>query len=226
MSRARLQRVALLLVITPLMACDGDIQLFEQGLPDSTPADTATDSVIVDAPEDERPDAKPDVPSGCKTDPECKLSTLHCYAPTGTCVACTEDKHCTEDRLRRCDTAAHRCVECGVPSDCGDSDETCEPTTHKCVHKCGFCFFPSSCDTARGICVSCTKDAECFDDDRRTCEIASGRCVRCISDAQCTGSDDAHCDPVINRCVKCVSATDCPTDKPFCDPIKRECVSS
>src|SRR5262249_43705729 len=109
-------------------------------------------------------------------------------------------------------------------SDCGDLDYTCEPTTHKCVHKCGFCPFPTRCDKDRGICVSCFSSSECFDDDRRTCEIASGRCVQCTSEAQCTSGDERRCDPVTSRCVRCLSAADCPGDKPFCDPFKHECL--
>ncbi|MGH7283938.1 MAG: hypothetical protein ACRELY_20625, partial [Polyangiaceae bacterium] len=51
--------------------------------------------------------------SGCKIDGDCKLSTLHCDSPSGTCVACVLDSNCAAP-LPRCDAALHRCVACGV----------------------------------------------------------------------------------------------------------------
>ena len=97
----------------------------------------------------------------CKSDPDCRLPNLHCFE--GVCVPCLQDSHCVAP-LSRCDLAAHRCVECGLGTDCLPT-ESCEPLSRTCVRRCGTgnpCPVDfGRCDVARGFCISCTKSGEC-----------------------------------------------------------------
>lgn len=113
---------------------------------------------------------------------------------------CTRDVECTSDRLRRCDVASQRCVECGVTADC-ESGEVCDPGARRCLRVCGDgASCPSDapfCDP-RGVCV-CTATS-CTSGDRRVC-ASDGRCVECTSDAQCT-EGEGRCDLPRGECVE------------------------
>ena len=210
-------RCSLVITVLFMGACDGEIRLDDDASIDSASADGAFESTG---------DGRSDVGGSCKADPDCKLATLHCYLPAAVCVPCLTDAHCTSDGEHRCDTAAHRCVECGVASDCS-GDETCEPITRRCVHRCGDgggCSSDEKCDSARGICVECTDDSQCTK-DAKFCEKPSGRCVQCVTDASCSASGDRpRCDATRAVCVHCLTGADCGGDKPLCDPASGECV--
>lgn len=121
-------------------------------------------------------------------------------ADGATVIECTSDDNCTRELLRRCDLAAHVCVECGTAADCG-GDEICEPKTKRCMHKCGEASSCASetpfCD-ARGLCV-CTATS-CAASDREICD-PTGRCVECVNDSQCP-ADEPRCDLRVGECVR------------------------
>jgi len=119
-------------------------------------------------------------------------------ADTRSRPECRNDEECTNDRLRRCDVASGRCVECGLATDCNEG-ELCEPTTKQCMRRCGETSSCSSetpfCDP-RGLCV-CTATS-CTSGDRHVCS-PSGRCVECTNDAQCSPSEP-RCDLARGEC--------------------------
>ena len=144
------------------------------------------------------------------------------------CVACVVDAHCTGSDRPRCDAALHRCVECGLPSDC-DARETCQPDTRRCVTACvdaSAC--PSGapiCDAQRGFCLECRVDTDCREGDRPSCDARAGRCVACRTDADCKKGEEPLCNEE-GSCVECRTSLDCPADKPLCDPARWECKGS
>lgn len=212
--------IALAGTVTALVpACDGEVRL------DADPVTAADGGGRADGgPEANASDSRW---SACSTGPDCPLSSLHCEPVAGACVPCLVDAHCARKERRRCDTASHRCVQCGLSTDCEDA-EGCEPITHRCVRLCGdggAC--PSdapTCDLRRGLCIGCTVDGACRSGDKPFCENASGMCVECLSDENCSSSSRPRCDHGTAKCVQCLAASDCPGDKPVCDPDPGECV--
>lgn len=116
--------------------------------------------------------------------------------PDAPRVECDRDEQCTREGARRCDVAAHICVECGTSADCEDNEVCIE---RRCMRTCGETSNCSSdtpfCDP-RGVCV-CTATS-CASSDRRICD-PTGRCVECVNDAQCP-SEEPRCDLVRGRC--------------------------
>ena len=203
----------------PVSACDGEIRL------PANAADGSTSGSAFDAAPSPTFDAGDEgAKIACKNDSACVLETLHCDLGSQTCVPCLSDAHCVDPTLKRCDTASHRCVECGIATDCA-SDRRCEPTTHKCVPQCvdgGTCPNDSpTCDVVRGLCVECTVSASCSS-EKPICENGSGRCVECISDTNCQ-SPKPRCDRARGKCVECMSSAHCLSDRPLCDPQEGEC---
>jgi hypothetical protein len=212
-------------------ACNGEFRFDEQPfvfVPD------ATDGSDVDA---ALPDASAppetstaDVPShtGCTIDADCTLSSLHCDALSGACVACTHDEQCPATRAR-CDAALHRCVQCGIDGDC-KAEERCEPTTRRCVTRCqsltGCNSSAPFCELDRGFCVRCKTKVECsIISDGHECDDANGMCVECVNDGHCP-SEKPRCDRTTGTCAGCLASTDCTASKPLCDPTSRSCVSA
>jgi hypothetical protein len=192
-----------------LAACEGEFRFDER--PD------ASDAAAIDAP-----------PSGCATDVDCPLPSLHCNPDNGACIACLSDTHCTNAALPDCDPILHRCVECSAPRDCA-ADQTCELTTHRCIGACRECFqCPTSsrgCDESRRICVACVTNQDCVGSPNGTvCDPTNALCVECTSDNSCA-PPRAICDRTRGRCVACLSAHDCAADAPVCDPSTWQCVT-
>jgi len=134
-----------LFALTLLAACDG-LPVVGGRLDATTPLDLPV--APPDALPDALPDAAPDVPAPCRADADCSGATPVCDLPSGRCVACTaaSDRcdpaaHCDPAALacvpgcrsddgcaapapdggvapRRCDVAAHRCVECVTDTHC------------------------------------------------------------------------------------------------------------
>ena len=103
--------------------------------------------------------SSPDAQSSACTDDTSCSAGLHCDLPSATCEACVSDEHCAGVSGRpRCDTALHRCVECGTNQDCGNLS-VCENTTHLCVRSCtedSACTAPAGhCDTVKKRCFEC-----------------------------------------------------------------------
>jgi hypothetical protein len=153
----------------------------------------------------------------CAGDQDCLLPSLHCSA--GRCVACTSDAHCASP-TPRCDLAIHRCIECGVTSDCA-GDAVCK--TGHCEVQC-----PAACPAATPIC----DDEACVECDQASDCAASPKgplCVRhvcsaCLADADCGGASP-RCDPVTQQCVACQQNDDCPAATPLCDPVRGRCLA-
>jgi hypothetical protein len=148
---------------------------------------------------------------GCAQDADCPLSSLHCLA--GACVACYTDQHCTTAGFPRCDLALHRCVQCGVASDCA-ANQACR--SERCVTLCtGGC--PASmprCDDS--ICGQCDTDDGVPCTSAATPHCSEHLCVGCLGDGDCSGATP-KCDVVTASCVQCQSDTDCPSNAPYCD---------
>jgi hypothetical protein len=142
-------------------------------------------------------------PKRCHDD--CEIPTLHCEVQSGQCLECLNDEDCGALDLTRCDTATHRCVECGLDQDCA-TDFVCEPRSHRCVH-------------------SCDEDNEC-DDPAFSCNSVQRRCEECKNDDECeTSPRGSRCPAGGSRCVECTDMTQCPTERPYCDPIAGTCVA-
>jgi len=164
-------------------------------------------------------------PKGCADDTTCPAPS-HCDLPSSTCVACVSDDHCIGVSGRpQCDTALHRCVECGNNTDCG-SNAVCESSTHLCVHVCTEdfqCSAPSShCNEILKRCYECTQNAECVSPSRPRCELLTGRCVQCTNSIHCSGAT-RRCDVATFTCVECVEGTDCASG--VCNPATRTCIN-
>lgn len=170
-------------------------------------------------------------PNGCDEDHECGLPNLYCDVAGGACVPCMTDGHCVllGTGLGRCDTALHRCVECGVDSDCRTGRE-CQGS--RCVTPCqnsddSLC--PAGvphCEGSVGFCVLCESDNKACASASAPgpiCDESVGRCVSCLSDANCGGTNP-RCDTVTGRCVECLRSEDCGVSTPLCDPATTRCV--
>jgi hypothetical protein len=152
--------------------------------------------------------------STCATDPDCLLPSLHCNPTDGQCVACVNDTHCTAPGFPRCDTAIHRCVECGLTSDCALG----------AVCRSGRCAIPCTTSTVcpaaanrcdDGYCVQCDDGVGCAGSPAGP--ICAGHtCVECKDDTTCGGAKP-RCDPVTQDCVECQKNADCPAARPLCN---------
>ena len=155
----------------------------------------------------------------CAQDADCPLSSLHCLA--GACVACYEDQHCTRVGFPRCDVALHRCVPCGVASDCA-ANQTCR--SERCVTLCtGGC--PASaprCDDS--VCGQCDTDDGVLCTSANATHCYQHSCVACLADDDCGGATP-RCDMVTKSCVQCQANADCSSSTPFCDLGAGLCVS-
>jgi hypothetical protein len=154
----------------------------------------------------------------CAEDADCPLPSLHCLA--GACVACFEDQHCTKAGYPRCDLALHRCVECGVTSDCA-ANQACQ--SERCVTLCAGGCPPTAPRCDDSVC------GECDTDDGVLCTSATASrcyqhsCVGCLDDDDCGGATP-RCDVVTKACVQCETDADCPASAPICDPGAGTCV--
>jgi hypothetical protein len=157
--------------------------------------------------------------TGCATDQDCPLTTLHCDHLSGKCVACARDTDCTSPSRMICDNELRICVECSANQDCGGgaSGWTCVPTTKSCLRSCASaadCASGSWCDD--GLCVHCDDDHGCAG---KLCDPASHQCTICVSNAQCPVGD--MCDRTSGQCVGCLSTADCAMG--VCDPADWAC---
>jgi hypothetical protein len=173
-------------------------------------------------------ESSPPPPTSCKSDADCKLSTLHCDTVSGACVPCLIDAHCTMTGFPRCDAALHRCVQCGVTGDC-PSGQVCQVEARTCVTSCNNlagCIMVAAplCDLNRGFCIRCLMDLECFQDNMKVCDTSDGQCVACLQDSQCSGAKP-RCDRYAGTCVACLTGADCPPAKPLCDPSTGTCTA-
>jgi hypothetical protein len=155
----------------------------------------------------------------CAQDPDCLVPSLHCAA--GACVACATDQHCTAPGLPRCDTAKHRCVECGLPGDCV-AGKTCH--AGRCVVSCST---PATCPATTpkcddGTCTECDDGVGCASSTVGKVCVAHF-CAACGTDANCSAATP-RCDAVTHKCVQCQGNVDCPTATPLCDLAAGSCV--
>jgi hypothetical protein len=154
----------------------------------------------------------------CVADGDCGIAGLHCLG--GACVACASDVHCTTAGLPRCDLALHRCVECGVSSDC-PNNQSCRGG--RCITACGIGIAcPATaprCDD--GFCGQCDDGVGC---PGPASHCVGHLCVGCLRDADCGGATP-RCDAVRRACVQCQANADCPTATPICDPTAGLCLA-
>jgi hypothetical protein len=163
--------------------------------------------------------------TGCVSDGDCHIASLHCDPVSGQCFACVDDSQCTQAGLPRCDSASHQCVQCGVAGDC-TSGQVCEPTSHKCLPSCadgGACPSGLTCSQPRGVCVACTTNADCVSAGSPVCDTGSGQCVQCVYDTQCA-FPAPRCNQATGRCVQCLTAADC--EENVCDPVTSTCLQN
>jgi hypothetical protein len=156
----------------------------------------------------------------CAQDLDCILPSLHCNA--GQCVACVIDAHCTAPGFSRCDSALHRCVECGVASDCPNGG----------VCRAGHCATPCAAAAACPASAPICDDAACGQcDDGVGCTGSPAGpicfahlCGECKDDTACS-APMPRCDPVTHDCVQCRQNADCASPRPLCDVTIGTCVA-
>jgi Cys-rich repeat protein len=158
--------------------------------------------------------------AACVQEGDCPLPTLHCMG--GSCVGCVSDQHCTTPGFPRCDSALHRCVPCGVNSDCA-SGQACR--TGHCLTT---CTTATSCPASAprcddGFCVQCDDGKGCLSTAASHC--VDHQCINCVADGDCSGNTP-RCDAVTRACVQCQANADCLTGTPLCDPATSRCVSA
>jgi hypothetical protein len=167
---------------------------------------------------------------GCTSDSDCKLSSPHCDANSGQCVACVTDSQCTQLGLQRCDSTLDppRCVQCGNDADCGPG-KACQPATHQCVPACTsdqMCPENASHCDEHGLCVACVNDDDCYTGrggPMESCDQTIGECVQfqCTTDLECPPM--SVCDTNANRCVGCRTNFDCAINA-VCDTASGQCI--
>jgi Cys-rich repeat protein len=167
-------------------------------------------------------DAKvPDILSGfCSSQIDCARFGLHCFIPfgatVGLCVPCIADDQCSSAVFPHCDlandTAANRCVECNVDTDCAPGEVCIGEPSHNCIPSCANnprCPPRAGiCDPIRKVCLGCTSSSQCG--TGQVCDPLTGRCGECISNANCLMPDLRRCDLTLDRCVQCLGTPDCP----------------
>jgi hypothetical protein len=162
----------------------------------------------------------------CTADRPCPLASLHCHAPSGTCVPCLDDEDCSGSRPF-CDPGLHRCVECPGQGSCqGQGQRLCDVGTHRCLVSCddGRCRDGSNghCTSSHGLCRACEADQDCTGARAGPlCHTGIGRCVQCFGDGDCA-APTRRCDQVEGRCVGCVAGADCDLSQ-VCDPATHTC---
>jgi len=116
----------------------------------------------------------------------------------GTCVACTDDAHCSGD-TPICNPSTGSCVEC-------TSSDACSGSTPVCDREHSIC---TKCDGDRGS----SAGNPCATDSAPFCFLTGadqGTCGKCASDAHCQGHVGNVCDPSSGTCKSgCRLDTDC-----------------
>jgi len=79
----------------------------------------------------------------------CTGATPVCDDATYTCVACVENKDCTDASKPICESSTHTCRACTADADCGGGDAGTDAGASQV------------CDVPSGKCVSCNTDAQC-----------------------------------------------------------------
>lgn len=111
----------------------------------------------------------------------------------------------------RCDQRSQQCYECILAADCGSPGDgaTWGCLDHLCWRTCewsGDCpLGADDCEEGRGTCEPCEEG-------------------RCTCDAGC-GQAGGHCDRRTDQCVECLHSSDCPAERPWCDPDAMACVT-
>lgn len=68
----------------------------------------------------------------CQKDDDCRgAARKRCEVPTGRCVECLADGHCSDGK--QCLTSISRCVDCRSSADCSGQTPLCDPATNTCV---------------------------------------------------------------------------------------------
>jgi Cys-rich repeat protein len=220
-----LRGLLVFLVVACVGACQGELRLDDAPAGMSIEAGTdAEPGPMQDAPAESHDD---DRPTGCTSDADCGLSTLHCDTASGSCVACISDTDCAGGADKRCDAALHECVECGVDGDC-PTGQVCVIATARCATSCSSitdCITSGYvCDLTRDICVRCFVDEMCALTPATPKCAPDGTCVGCTSDSNCSDATP-RCNQVNGSCVECVTSADCPGGQPLCDPTSLTCTS-
>ena len=129
----------------------------------------------------------------------------------GTCVACTENRQCSDD-TPVCNLTTGQCVECTSSAACSGNTPVCDLSRSTCV----------KCDGDHG---SSTK-SPCGSDAAPFCFLSGpeqGSCGKCASDASCSGHVGTVCDPSGGLCESgCQLDSDCPSGK-WCNENEGMC---
>lgn len=188
----------------------------------TTSTSTSTSTSTATSTTGAEPDAGPS--SGCVTDSDCRLGSLHCHPDLGQCVECRNDDDCAAADTPHCDTALFRCVGCTQDDHCPENSR-CDALERQCAPSCETvtdCVDAHACNNGR--CVACDRDFECHEEDESSgpvCSVSGLGCVMCREDTQCPQPE--ICDVLTGRCVSCLSTADC-DEGSVCDPVSLECV--
>ncbi len=110
----------------------------------------------------------------------CTGATPVCDDASYTCVACVENKDCTDATKPICESSTHTCRACTADADCGgDSDAGTDAGASQV------------CDVPSGKCVACNTDAQCKTNETCTAHACVPKIVD-ASDANDAGDDEGQ----------------------------------
>jgi hypothetical protein len=162
----------------------------------------------------------------------CEGAKPACIVETGTCVECSEARHCTA-QAPVC--SGNRCVGCTTTTDCSSYTATpaCRASDGKCVECTADSFAACKgstpvCDATSQKCVACNVNADCKEATKPICE--NHLCRACSSKSDCAPQGKV-CRVETGACVACIPDKDAPMQEncsngKACDPTAFTCTGA
>jgi hypothetical protein len=110
----------------------------------------------------------------------CTGTTPVCDDASYTCVACVENKDCTDPTKPICESSTHTCRGCTSDADCGGGDAGTDAGASQV------------CDVPSGKCVACNTDAQCKTNETCTAHACVPKIVDAGADANDAGDNEGQ----------------------------------